>query len=151
MSDKPQTTWPFAMPEFASLLNASTLFDIQRRNMQALTQAASKVSEAMTLIANKEMAAFSALRAIPIQIPTTEGSVADFVGAQFHAGHEAIEKSISELRDFNDTVRQCWYEVAQEFEACVRDNISSIEGHIKQSATNTKRVVPVQRAKAAAE
>ena len=154
MSDKSQAAWPFSSPELFQSLSSWPFMDIQRRNMEAVTRTSSKVAAAISAIANREMAAFSALRsATPSQRSTGDGSVGDFMSAQIQASHDAIEKSISEMRAVSDAARQCWYDVIGEFEACARDNINCIEKQFKQSVavTHFRPVAATQRAKAAAE
>ena len=120
--------------------------------MEAITRAASRFAEAATMIANKEVAALSALQNGPrLTSVGKSGGTADFLSAQIRANHDAIEKSIAEIRAASDATRQCWYDIVQEFENCARDNLNSIETQLRQSNASPFRTTPVQRAKSAAE
>lgn len=156
MSDKSQfsTYGPFAITDVLKLFSASPLADIQRRNMQAITASASKISDAMTKVASKQMAAVSSLAAVKPREPfSTHGGLPEFFAAELHSGREAMEMAITEMRVANDVLRNCWYDVASEFEACARDNINRIEDQLKQKDIGEaahKTVAPAQRAKASA-
>ncbi|MFZ1989488.1 MAG: hypothetical protein WAW96_06910, partial [Alphaproteobacteria bacterium] len=71
-----------------------------------------------------------------------------------HSGREAMELAITEMRVAGDVLRNCWYDVASEFEACARDNMHSVEEQLKQSRSAEHRAktgpMPAPRAKAAA-
>jgi hypothetical protein len=144
-----------AISDFLQFFSASPLADIQRRNIQALTASASKISDAIATVASKQMAAASSLAsARPREPVSTPGGLPEFFAAQLHSGREAMEMAITEMRVASDVLRNCWYDVASEFEACARDNLHRVEEQLKQSGSTEHRVkagtMPAQRAKAAA-
>lgn len=161
MNDKPQSnpfTTPFAA-DFIQLFNASPLVEMQRRNMEAMSKSAAKLSEAMIAVASKHMSALSELGSARPAAESLNGpaDVTGFFAAQMRNGRDAMERAIAEMRAANDTMRHCWYDVAHEFEACARENASSFEEQLKKSSAvqQTKTAGPALSAqpprKAAAE
>ena len=160
MNDKSQPNalfGPFAGSDFFQFMNPAPVAEIQRRNMEAITRSASKISGAIAAVASKQMEALSSLgSARPNVPPSGPGDFAGFFAAQLQNGRAAMEKAITEMRAANDTMRHCWYEVASEFEACAHDNMNSMEEQFKKSSSERgpKAVVSPtlqQRAKSAAE
>ncbi len=157
MNDKLQSNpfmAPFAATDLFQFMSASPLVDMQRRNIEAMTKSAAKISEAMASVASKQMAAFSDLSALrPAEPPHGPADLAGFFAAQFNNGRDVMEKAITEMRDANDTICHCWYDVASEFENCARENMSSIDEQLKKSSgQQLKAVSPAtQPRKAAAE
>ncbi|HXZ66964.1 MAG TPA: phasin family protein [Alphaproteobacteria bacterium] len=157
MTDKSRTTWPIGAPEFFRQFNPSALIEMQRRNMEAATRSASTISEATVSVANKLNSAFSKLSANwPSEMQAAKGNVGDAVAAQLRASREAVESAIGEMRSANDVARQCWHDVAGEFEAWFSHALNSMEQQLKQSATPERKISPVAPApehhrKAAAE
>ena len=157
MADRsPSSTYgPFAVSEFFQFLRASPLADIQRRNMQAMAASAAKISDAMTAVASKQMAAVSSLVSMrPREVSSSASGLSDFFASQLHDGREAMEAAITEMRGATDALRNCWYDVASEFEACARDNVNRVQERLKQSDSGEHpakaSAPPAPRTKAAA-
>jgi len=152
MADKhsPSIYGPFAVPDFLKFLNTSSLADIQRRNLQALTASMSKISDAIATVASKQAAALSSLGAMRSQeLAPPAGKLTGLLAPRLEEGREAMERAVTEMRGAADALRECWYGVATELQDCVRDNISRIEEQMKERAEKPPVPAP-QRAKAAA-
>ena len=138
MNDRSQL-YPFSMPipgsDFFQLMSASPLGEIQRRNLETMSKSAAKISETIAAVASKQMSAFSDLSALrAVKAPEGQSDLAGYFAAQIHSGREAMEKAIAGMRDASDALRHCWYEVVDEFEACAKANMSSMEAQLKQTA-----------------
>ena len=149
---------PFAVADFMKFLSDSPLADIQRRNMQALTASAAKISDAIATVANKQMAAVSSLAAFrPPEAAISPAGLPDLLASQLRSGREALDMAITEMRLASDVLRNCWFDVASEYEACARDNMHRFENQLKQSGpaeqrtkTSTTGTTPARPAKVAA-
>jgi hypothetical protein len=151
MADKRQTRpaeLGWAIPNAFKGFDGGALLALQHRNLEAMTRATSLMADATAMIASKQLEMFQKALDIRPEVPQMGSGSEGFSGflrQQIQTGRETFETSVKQARELNDAVRECYYSIADEFEACARDNLGLIEEEAKTAtAAGPKSASEVQ-------
>lgn len=120
----------WAIPNAFKGFDGQALFALQQRNVEAMTRAASLMADAAAQITGKQFEIFQKAANLHLETPQLDQGAEGFGGfleRQMKAGREVFESSIKQTRELNDAVRNCYYSIADEFQACARDNLNLLE------------------------
>lgn len=117
--------------------DALGLASMQQRSFDALQKVTELVGDTMTATLHKQMELYWVLAECPAAKSVAERE----------AARDRYERALKNLREANDEIRACWYEIYDEFASAARDNLKTRETKGKPTAEREVRV-PVRVAAA---
>lgn len=130
----------FENPYFTQVLegfDTSAITSIQQRNMEAVSRAARMLSETTAKVAKLQMEMLSGFSSMKRDYAAFSGQpeeVTEAVHSEYRNTRSALETTIERGREISDTLRNCFYDVAEELELCGEENWRCLRNGVQGEA-----------------
>ena len=125
-----------AFTRFFRAFDSKPLLDVQLRSIDSLSRMSCTLSQAAAEIGEKHLAMLKTVAKLP------EGNAERFSGNNGELDlreRSMLGATVQQMHDIHEIVRDCWSQLAQEAEACARDNfvalgsnLRAIQGHMQE-------------------